>query len=360
MGGYSLSFILEFVWSVISTSDFWAMTIRMTTPVLFAALGSCIASKAGIFNMSIEGLINSTAFISVLADGVVRKLAIGGKKKSDFVDLVGSTYATKEDAELAYEALKASAGTWGWIAGILGGMLFGIVMELVFAYFVIDLKANPSLTGIGANMLIVGLMPFLSLVITGNRANTNTWYDLGYVPVVNIPVIKDIPVISVLLSGHYILTYICVACIFIVNVMMFRTALGLRIRAVGENPNAAESVGVDVRRIQYIANVLCGFFGSMGGTFMSLCYVGFWVRGIAAGRGFIGLAASTLGQGMPIATTIYAYVFGWFDALGINMRALSLFPSQFLSMLPYLATLIGLILYSINTQRKIRKAKAAR
>ena len=96
MSGYSLSFILEFVWSVISTSDFWAMTIRMTTPVLFAALGSCIASKAGIFNMSIEGLINSTAFISVLADGVVRKMAMGGKKKADFVDLVGSTYATKK------------------------------------------------------------------------------------------------------------------------------------------------------------------------------------------------------------------------------------------------------------------------
>ena len=99
MGGYSLSFILDFVWSVISTSDFWAMTIRMTTPVLFAALGSCIASKAGIFNMSIEGLINSTAFISVLADGVVRKMALGGKKKSDFVDLVGSVYADKEAAE---------------------------------------------------------------------------------------------------------------------------------------------------------------------------------------------------------------------------------------------------------------------
>lgn len=345
MGGYSASFIFEFIWSVIKSSDFWAMTIRMTTPLLFAALGSCIAAKSGIFNMSIDGLINSTAFIAVICDGFVRKWVIGGRKKAD----VG---------EEVYNAIKNRANTAGWIAGILGAMVFGILLELLFAYFVIDLKANASLTGIGANLLITGLAPFLSLVITGNRANTNTWYDLGYVPVVNIPIIKDIPVIKVLLSGHYVLTYICVACVFIVNALLFKTAMGLRIRAVGENPNAAESVGIDVRKVQYQASVLCGLFGSMGGTFMSLCYVGFWVRNISAGRGFIGLAASTLGQANPIATTIYAYVFGWFDALGINMRALSLFPSQFLSMLPYFATLVGLILYSINLQNKIKKAKS--
>ena len=344
---YSVSFILDFIWGVIKTSDFWAMTIRMTTPLLFAALGSCIAAKSGIFNMSIDGLINSTAFISVLCDGFVRKWVMGGAKKS-------------EVGEEAYDMIKARGNTAGWIAGILGAMVFGILLEILFAYFVIDLKANASLTGIGANLLIVGLMPFLSLVITGNRANTNTWYDMGPVPVVNIPIIKDIPIIKTLLSGHYVLTYVCAICVVIVNLLLFRTALGLRIRAVGENPNAAESVGIDVRKVQYQASILCGFFGSMGGTFMSLCYVGFWVRNISAGRGFIGLAAATLGQGNPLATTIYAYVFGWFDALGINMRALSLFPAQFLSMLPYIATLVGLILYSINLQNKIKKAKAQR
>ncbi len=341
----SAGFILQFVWSVLKTSDFWAMTIRMTTPLLFAALGSCIAAKSGIFNMSIDGLINSTAFISVLCDGIVRKLAMHGVKKS-------------EVGEEIYNATRNRANNLGWICGILGAMVFGILLELLFAYFVIDLKANASLTGIGANLLITGLMPFLSLVITGNRANTNTWYDLGYVPIINIPVIKDIPILNTLLSGHYVLTYICALCVFIVNTLLFRTAMGLRIRAVGENPNAAESVGIDVRKVQYQASVLCGLFGSMGGTFMSLCYVGFWVRNISAGRGFIGLAASTLGQANPIATTIYAYVFGWFDALGINMRALSQFPSQFLSMLPYIATLVGLILYSISLQNKIKKAKS--
>ena len=346
--GYSISFIFQFIWSVIRTSTFWTMTIRMTTPILFAALGSCIAKKSGVFNMSMDGLINSTAFISVIGNGLTRYLVMGGKKKADI-------------GEEAYNALKANANLWGWIVGIICGMLFGILFQLMFAYFVIDLKANPSLTGIGANLLIMGLMPFLSLEICGNRANTNTWKrEISTVPIVNIPAIEKIPVIRTLLSGHYVLTYVCIVCIFIVNILLFRTALGLRIRAVGENPGAAESVGINVRSIQYKACALCGFFGSMGGTFMSLCYVGFWVRGISAGRGYIGLAAATLGQGNPIATTIYAYVFGWFDALGINMRALSLFPAQYLSMLPYIATLLGLIFYSIRLQNKIKKAKAAR
>lgn len=345
-------YIFQFIWSVISTSNFWTMTLRMTTPILFAALGSCIAKKSGVFNMSMDGLINSTAFISVIGNGYMRYFVMGGRKKSEIVAEIG---------EEGYKLLRAKADTWGWIAGIIAGMAFGILFQLMFAYFVIDLKANPSLTGIGANLLIVGLMPFLSLLICGNRANSNTWTkDISNIPIVDIPLLNKIPVIKTLFSGHYVLTYVVIICIFIVNTLLFRTALGLRIRAVGENPGAAESVGINVRAIQYKACALCGFFGSMGGTFMSLCYVGFWVRGISAGRGYIGLAAATLGQGNPIATTIYAYVFGWFDALGINMRALSLFPAQFLSMLPYIATLLGLILYSINLQRKIKKAKAAR
>ena len=257
--------LFQFIWSVISTSNFWTMTIRMTTPILFAALGSCIAKKSGVFNMSMDGLINSTAFISVIGNGFMRSFIIGGRKKSEIGDE-------------AWKLLKAKADLWGWIVGIFAGMLFGILFQLMFAYFVIDLKANPSLTGIGANLLILGLMPFLSLEICGNRANTNTWKkEISNVPIVDIPFLNKIPVIKTLFSGHYVLTYVVFICIFIVNTLLFRTALGLRIRAVGENPGAAESVGIDVRAIQYKACALCGFFGSMGGTFMSLCYVGFWV-----------------------------------------------------------------------------------
>lgn len=339
-----LAFIYE---NCITKADFWIMTIRMTTPILFAALGSCIAKKSGVFNMSMDGLINSTAFISVIVDGFVRAYVMHGQKKADI-------------GEEAYAILKAKANTWGWVAGIIGGMIFGILFQLMFAYFVIDLKANPSLTGIGANLLIAGLAPFLSMVITGNKANTNAWKDMGLLPKITIPYLSEIPFLKVLFTDHSILTYVCIVCIIIVNILLFRTPLGLRIRAVGENPDSAESVGIDVRAIQYKACILCGLFGSMGGTFMSLGYVNFWVRNISAGRGYIGLAAATLGQGNPIATTIYAYLFGWFDALGLNCRARPEFTSQFLSMLPYVATLVGLILYSIVLQNKIKKAKAAR
>ena len=155
------------------------------------------------------------------------------------------------------------------------------------------------------------------------------------------------------------LTYICVIAIFVASFILFKTAIGLRIRAVGESPEAAESVGINVKIIQFWAVVICGTFASLGGIHLSMSYLSWFQREMTAGRGYIALAAMTLGNSTPIGTMIAAFLFGLAEATANVLQALK-FPPQFVLCLPYVATLIGLVIIAIRKQAKIKKAQANR
>ena len=197
----------------------------------------------------------------------------------------------------------------------------------------------------------------LLFTITGEKGTSASLKSFSF-PTVNIPLVQDIPVIGKILSGHNLMTYVALLAVVAVWFLLYKMPLGLRIRSVGENPNAASSVGVNVRRTRYIAILLCGALTGLGGMYMSMGYLGMFTREMVAGRGFIALAAAAMGQSTPIGVFLSSMLFAFFDGMSNTLQLLAL-PSQFIDMLPYLATIGGLTAYSIQRARKAKRRLAA-
>ena len=137
-------------------------------------------------------------------------------------------------------------------------------------------------------------------------------------------------------------------------ILLYKTPLGLRMRAVGENPNAASSVGQDVVKVRFIAIIICGVLTGLGGMYLSMGYLDMFVRDMVAGRGFIALAACSMGQSTPVGALISSLVFAFFDGLSNILQVLQI-PSQFVQMLPYLATIAGLTIFSIQQSMRAKR-----
>ena len=293
--------------------DFFNAVIRMGTPLLFVGMAAVVGAKADILCIAYEGMMLFAA--------------LGG--------VIGSAY------------------TQSLAAGTLLGMLSGLAVAAVFAYFVLYLDTKPLLAGLALNTLGNGGTVYIVFLLTGMKLDTSALASLRY-PAVNIPLIKDIPVLGPLLSGHNLLSYLAFVSVVVVWFVVFKTKLGLRIRAVGEDPNAAASVGINVKKTKFIALLISGVIASMGGLFMSMAYMPYFTTNMTAGRGFIGIAAQNLGRGNPLLTMICTLVFGAAMAVG-NVAQSFRMPSQIASMMPYLITLIGLVLLGMNNKRKEKK-----
>ncbi len=176
-------------------------------------------------------------------------------------------------------------------------------------------------------------------------------------PKIDIPIIKDIPIIGQIFSGHSVLTYVAFLLVILVWIMLYKTAMGLRIRAVGENSHAADSVGVSVLRTQYIALAISGALAGLGGAYMSMYYSQSWNIGIVAGRGFIALAAQAMGQGEPVGAMLSSLLFGFASALGNKMEGMPGFSSYLVASIPYAVTIIGLVIYAMSTIKKVKRFK---
>lgn len=301
---------------LIFSTDFLYMWIRVATPILLASLGAVICTKAGVVNLGLEGIMLISALAGVLGS------AFGGSL---------------------------------WI-GLLTGLLASVAVSAVFAYFHLVLKANNVLCGTAVNTMASGLTVFVLQLATGEKGNSSSLKSFSF-PNVDIPIIKDIPVLGGILSGHNALTYLALAMVVVIWFFLYKTPTGLRMRAVGENPNAASSVGQNVIKIQFLAIVLCGLMTGLGGMYLSMGYLTMFVRDMTAGRGFIALAACSMGQATPVGALISSMIFAFFDGLSNILQVLKI-PSEFIQMLPYLATIAGLTVYSIQksaaASRKIK------
>lgn len=307
---------------LIFSTDFLYMWIRVATPILLASLGAVICTKAGVVNLGLEGIMLISALAGVLGS------AFGGSL---------------------------------WI-GLLTGLLASVAVSAVFAYFHLVLKANNVLCGTAVNTMASGLTVFVLQLATGEKGNSSSLKSFSF-PNVDIPIIKDIPVLGSILSGHNALTYLALAMVVVIWFFLYKTPTGLRMRAVGENPNAASSVGQNVIKIQFLAIVLCGLMTGLGGMYLSMGYLTMFVRDMTAGRGFIALAACSMGQATPVGALISSMIFAFFDGLSNILQVLKI-PSEFIQMLPYLATIAGLTVYSIQksaaASRKIKKLEEAK
>lgn len=266
---------------LIISTDFVYMWIRVATPIIFASLGAVICTKAGVVNLGLEGIMLISALAGVLG--------------------------------------SAFGGNLVW--GVLAGLLAAVAVSAVFAYFHLVLKANNVLCGTAVNTMATGLTVFVLQLATGEKGNSSSLKSFAF-PNVDIPVIRDIPVIGTILSGHNALTYFALFMVAAIWFFLYKTPTGLRMRAVGENPDAASSVGQNVVRIQFLAIVLCGLMTGLGGMYLSMGYLNMFVRDMTAGRGFISLAACSMGQATPAGALLSSMIFAFLTGFPISFRYL--------------------------------------
>ena len=297
---------------------FFASVLRVTTPILFATLGSIVAERAGASNIALEATMLFAALFGALGSGLSGSLAVG------------------------------------FLCAVLGGLLV-TVMLCVFA---LRLKADIILTGIALNLLAGGGTVFIMYMFLQDKGSTSS-IATNVFPSVTIPGVSSIPVLGQILSGHNVLTYLAFLMVAVVWVLLFRTRLGAHIRAVGENPGAAASVGINVVRTQNIALLLSGFLTSLGGAFMSMGYMNGFSQNMVAGRGFIALAAASMGQLHPVLGMVAALIFGAADAFSNAMAAMRI-PDELVKLIPYATTIVGMVVFSAADQRRrlARKTQA--
>jgi len=292
---------------------FIASILRISTPIILPALGGLISDLAGVINIALEGIMLVSAFTGVVV----------------------------------------SAYTESVLIGVLAGIGAGILYSLLLALFHLYLNTDIILAGIALNIMAQGGTIFLLYILTGDKGNSSTLAS-GAVPTVTIPIIDNIPWLGTILSGHNIFTYLAFLLTWLVYVFLYKTPLGTHLRAVGENPVAAETVGINVKRTQMIAIGLSGFLASLGGLSLSMAYLNIFQNAMTAGRGFIALAAVFLGGRTPWGTAVAAIIFGFADALANQLGSLAI-PPQWVQMIPYAATVIALIAYSFRQQAKRRE-----
>ena len=300
--------------------EFIAEAIRMATPLIFAALAALITRQAGMFNMGVEGMILCSALAAVT-----------------FAHYSGSL----------------------WV-GLIGAVLVGLLTGLIIAFANLSGKTELYLTCIAFNLAASGGTVFIMYVLTGEKSTTSGAFRSYQIPNIEIPFIKDIPVIGRIISGQSLLTWVAVLSIFLVWLLLKRTRLGLRIRAVGENPHAAESVGISVKKIGYTSFAICGLMAGLSGAYLSMSYVTFFMKNMANGRGYIGLSAQNMAGGEPVGSALASLLFGFSQALTTTMKNQTNFPTEFLEMIPYAATIIALGVTGLIAIQRIKKTESAK
>lgn len=304
--------MLERVLNGIFSALFLASVLRISTPLILPALGGLVSELSGATNIALEGIMLVAAFTGVVVS--------------------------------AYTGTNVALG-------VLAGILSGVLISALLAYFHLYLETDIFLAGIAINIMASGGTIFLLYVLTGDKGNSSTLAS-GAVPLVDIPIIKDIPFLSTVLSGHNVFTYAAFLLTWLVYIFLYHTRLGVHLRAVGENPVAAGSVGLNVKRTKLIAILLSGFFASLGGLNLSMAYLELFQRDMTAGRGFIALAAVYLGGRTPWGTLIAAIIFGFADALSSQLGSLEI-PSNLVQMIPYAVTIAALVVYSLRKRAQI-------
>ena len=309
---------------LIMTPDFFFAILRITAPILFATLGAVVGEKAGVSNIGLEGIMMMSALFGSLT---------------------------------AY-------WSGSWAVGLLVALAVGVLEALLMGFFAFNLKTDIILTGIAVNMIGSGGTLFLVKVITNMTegkamaSTTSLITAVHQIPSWNIPIIKDIPVLGDILSGHCILTYLAFLLVFLTWVLLYKTPLGLNIRSVGENPNAAASVGVSVLKIKYTAIAFSGLMAGFGGAFMSMYYAMGWSLDMVAGRGFIALAAQAMGGGEPLGSMLSALIFGFAQALSIKVSSKGI-DSNLVTPIPYLVTILGLVIFALILRSKVKRQHSA-
>lgn len=274
-------------------------SIRLSVPILFAALGGMYSERSGVVNIGLEGIMLVGAFAGV----------------------VGSYFT----------------GSY-WIGAIVA-ILSGILISALFALATVKIKINQIVSGVAINLLAVGLTSFFYRALFGI---TTVPITVKAFQPINIPILSSIPIIGEIFFRQTILVYIAFLLVPISYFIFYKTSIGLSIRTVGEHPMAADTVGIPVNKVRTICVLVSGALAGLGGCFLSLGQFNMFVDNMVSGRGFIAVAAVIFGKWSPKGVLMASLIFGVADALQIRMQMSGLgIPYQFLLMFPYLLTVVA-------------------
>jgi general nucleoside transport system permease protein len=283
------------------TAGLIAATLRFATPLAFAAMGGIFSERSGVVNIGLEGMM-----------------------------LVGAFFAV-------WGALWS--GTW--VMGIAMAMLFGGLLALIHAWFCIHLRADQIVSGFAVNLLALGVTGFLFTSIYPSGIPD----EISRVPNLSLDFLSGIPFVGDFLEDVFgnlnLLVWLMLLTVVLTYVVLFKTPIGLRIRAVGEHPRAADTVGVSVYTVRYAAVVTSGVLAGLGGAFLSLGFVGSFSENMTSGRGFIALAAVIFGKWRPGWAFAATLLFGFGFALAIPLQREADISENLISTVPYVLTLIA-------------------
>ena len=303
---------------IASLNDMIAASVRIATPVTLAALGGVFCQKAGIFNIGREGMMLVGSFAVVCGE-----IAFGGSI----------------------------------VAGLIFAAVAGILMSLLFALAVLKLGANKIITGIGINLLSVGLTSFLLRAIYDTQGTLRAEV-MESLPNIELSFLQGIPVIGGIFGEQNLLTYIAFIMVIVTALILYKTPFGVAACAIGELPESVKSGGIKPDRIALFAILWSGLLCGIAGTYLSTVSVSGFTEDMVQGRGFTAFSALIFGNGNPFVTWAVSILFGFADALGIRIELnSSSFPSSIIKMFPYVLSVVALACscYVREVSRKRKK-----
>ena len=283
---------------VVTWSALIAAMLRFATPLLWGALGGLVCERSGVVNIGIEGMMLMGAFFGIFG-----------------ADLGGS-----------------------WIVGLIAAMAAGGVLALVHAVFSITLRADQIVGGVAINFLALGITGYLFVDHYGDQGTPD---NVSRVPDITLPGVKDVGFVGDAIGKTNLLTWLVLLMVVALTVFLFRSAQGLRLRAVGEHPRAAETVGLSVIRTRYLAVIASGVLAALGGAYLSIGFLGSFNQNLTAGRGYIALAVVICGRWRPGGALAFALLFGFSSAIAQRLPTFSESGATLFQALPYVITIIA-------------------
>jgi ABC-type uncharacterized transport system permease subunit len=305
IAAFGIAFMMSFLtWAVsgksIPLTGLLQGSLLLSVPLIFGALSGVLCERAGVVNIAIEGQLLAGAFLSAVVGSLTNNL----------------------------------------LAGLIAAVVAGLLVGWILAVFTVTYFVDQVIVGVVVNTLVLGLTSFFYSSVLDKEAET--WNSPPVFQPIAIPILSDIPIIGPIFFDQSLIVYLMYVIAATVHIALFRTRWGLRVRAVGEHPKAADTVGIDVNKLRFRNVLLGGMVSGLGGAFFTLGSVGAFSKNMTAGKGFIALAAMIFGRWSPLGAIGAALLFGFADQLQSVLSIVGTpIPSQFMLMAPYLATLFA-------------------
>lgn len=307
-----MNWLLNFgVWTTLANANLWQSTLIEATPLVLAALGGVLSERSGVVNIAMEGMMLTGAFFAVVLDIATHNAAVG----------------------------------------LIAAILTGGVMAMIHAFASIRMRADQIISGMAINLLALGLTSYLLFSVYGSNgtpppcSNTCSGNQVRTIPDWSIPVLSKIPALGQILFQQNPLVYVMLVLVVATHIFLFRTTLGLRIRAVGEHPRAADTAGIHIQPLRYLAVLLSGLLSGLGGGYLALAIAGGFSENMTGGRGFIALAAMIFGKWTPFGAFGACLLFGFGQALYdtlLNQSGPIQDYTTLIATLPYVITVVAL------------------